>query len=117
MIGQAIYVSATPAEFEIKNSVVGITDYIPHNRAKIGVDEPVPAALPAIVLFRIVNSRVPLRESIPPPLTAPLLLLTISFAVWGLTTAPFARRNSARNRPTSGAEAWTPPHGAPSLRQ
>jgi tetratricopeptide (TPR) repeat protein len=45
MTGQIVYVSATPAEFEIKNSVVGNTGYIPHSRTQIGVDEPVPAAV------------------------------------------------------------------------
>jgi excinuclease ABC subunit B len=33
---QLIYVSATPAEFEIKNSVVGNKGYFPHKRARIG---------------------------------------------------------------------------------
>ena len=42
MTGQALYISATPAEFEIKNSVVGNTGYIPHKRERIGQDEPVP---------------------------------------------------------------------------
>jgi excinuclease ABC subunit B len=37
-------VSATPAEFEMKNSIVGNQGYIPHSRAKIGQDEPIPAA-------------------------------------------------------------------------
>ncbi len=45
MAGQTIYVSATPAEFEIKNSIVGNTNYIPHTRTQIGVDEPVPAVV------------------------------------------------------------------------
>src|SRR5450755_4439185 len=39
---QIIYVSATPAEFEIQNSVVGNKGYIPHKRARIGEDEQVP---------------------------------------------------------------------------
>ncbi|HJX25950.1 MAG TPA: excinuclease ABC subunit UvrB [Chthoniobacterales bacterium] len=43
---QVIYVSATPAEFEIKNSVVGNKNYIPHKRARVGEDEPVPFMLP-----------------------------------------------------------------------
>ena len=42
--GQLLYISATPAEFEMKNSVAGNSGYIPHNRAKIGVEEDVPAA-------------------------------------------------------------------------
>jgi len=43
---QMIYVGATPAEFEIQNSVVGNTKYFPHKRQRIGVDEPVPFMLP-----------------------------------------------------------------------
>src|SRR5450432_2128415 len=39
---QAVYVSATPAEFEIKNSVVGNTGYFPHKRERIGDVEQVP---------------------------------------------------------------------------
>lgn len=39
---QLIYVSATPAEFEIKNSVVGNSGYFPHKRARIGEEELVP---------------------------------------------------------------------------
>ncbi|MDF1755223.1 MAG: excinuclease ABC subunit UvrB [Verrucomicrobiales bacterium] len=45
---QRIYVSATPAAFEIKNSVVGVTDYIPHVKKKIGDPELVPERLPRI---------------------------------------------------------------------
>jgi excinuclease ABC subunit B len=45
MTGQIVYVSATPAEFEIKNSVVGNAGYIPHSRTQIGMDVPVPAAI------------------------------------------------------------------------
>ncbi len=40
---QIIYVSATPAEFEIQNSVVGNKGYIPHRRQRIGEEELVPA--------------------------------------------------------------------------
>ncbi len=43
---QMIYVSATPAEFEIQNSVVGNKDYIPHRRQRIGEEELVPFVLP-----------------------------------------------------------------------
>ena len=43
---QLIYVSATPAEFEIQNSVVGNTGYFPHKRARIGEEELVPFVLP-----------------------------------------------------------------------
>ena len=46
MTNQVVYVSATPAEFEIQNSVVGNKGYVPHKRARIGDDEPVPFLLP-----------------------------------------------------------------------
>ena len=46
MTNQIIYVSATPAEFEIQNSVVGNKAYVPHRRARIGEDELVPFVLP-----------------------------------------------------------------------
>src|SRR4029453_17944688 len=45
MTNQLIYVSATPAEFEIQNSVVGNKGYIPHRRQRIGEDELVPFAV------------------------------------------------------------------------
>jgi excinuclease ABC subunit B len=46
MTNQLIYVSATPAEFEIQNSVVANTGYMPHKRQRIGKDELVPFVLP-----------------------------------------------------------------------
>ncbi|MEY2531463.1 MAG: excinuclease subunit, partial [Verrucomicrobiota bacterium] len=46
MTNQTIYVSATPAEFEIKNSIVNNITYIPHKRTRIGEDELVPFILP-----------------------------------------------------------------------
>jgi excinuclease ABC subunit B len=46
LTNQLIYVSATPAEFEIQNSVAGNKKYFPHKRQRIGVDEPVPFVLP-----------------------------------------------------------------------
>src|SRR5437763_1400239 len=46
MTNQLIYVSATPAEFEIQNSVVGNKGYVPHRRQRIGEEELVPFALP-----------------------------------------------------------------------
>ena len=48
MTNQMIYVSATPAEFELTNSTVGNTGYIPHKRDRIGEEETIPAALPLI---------------------------------------------------------------------
>ena len=47
--GQALYISATPAEFEIKNSIVGNTEYFPHKRERIGEEESVPFAVPGVV--------------------------------------------------------------------
>ncbi|MEO6969794.1 MAG: excinuclease ABC subunit UvrB [Chthoniobacterales bacterium] len=47
---QLIYVSATPAEFEIKNSVVGNTGYFPHKRERIGEEEAVPFVLPGEIV-------------------------------------------------------------------
>src|SRR5437016_2825579 len=46
LTNQLVYVSATPAEFEIQNSVVGNTGYVPHKRSRIGEDELVPFVLP-----------------------------------------------------------------------
>src|SRR5437773_1319317 len=46
MTNQLIYVSATPAEFEIQNSVVENEGYVPHKRQRIGQDEPIPFVLP-----------------------------------------------------------------------
>src|SRR5438270_5054406 len=43
---QIVYVSATPAEFEIQNSIVGNEGYVPHKRARIGEDELIPFVLP-----------------------------------------------------------------------
>jgi excinuclease ABC subunit B len=43
---QLIYVSATPAEFEIQNSVAGNKGYVPHRRQRIGQEELVPFVLP-----------------------------------------------------------------------
>jgi excinuclease ABC subunit B len=46
LTNQLIYVSATPAEFEIQNSVVANKGYVPHRRQRIGEDELVPFVLP-----------------------------------------------------------------------
>ncbi len=48
MTGQALYISATPADFEIANSVVGNTAYVPHARDRIGQEETEPALLPVL---------------------------------------------------------------------
>lgn len=46
--GQRLYVSATPAKFEIKNSTAGRKGYLPHKRKVIGEPELVPERLPRI---------------------------------------------------------------------
>jgi excinuclease ABC subunit B len=45
LTNQLVYVSATPAEFEIQNSVAGNKGYIPHRRQRIGEAELVPFAV------------------------------------------------------------------------
>src|SRR4026209_1789658 len=52
MTNQLVYVSATPAEFEIKNSIVGNKGYIPHKRARIGEEELVPFVVAGGTSFR-----------------------------------------------------------------
>ena len=54
---QLIYVSATPAEFEIKNSIVGNTGYFPHKRARIGEEELVPFVLPGETVAAVSDRR------------------------------------------------------------
>jgi len=46
LTNQTIYASATPAEFEIQNSVVGNKGYFPHKRQRIGETELIPFVLP-----------------------------------------------------------------------
>ncbi|MGI9114046.1 MAG: excinuclease ABC subunit B [Chthoniobacterales bacterium] len=46
LMNQVVYVSATPAEFEIRNSVVENNGYFPHRRQRIGEEELVPFVLP-----------------------------------------------------------------------
>src|SRR5882757_4287508 len=46
LTNQTIYASATPAEFEIQNSVVGNKAYFPHKRQRIGEKELIPFVLP-----------------------------------------------------------------------
>jgi excinuclease ABC subunit B len=53
LTNQLIYVSATPAEFEIQNSIVGNKGYVPHKRQRIGRDEPVPFVLPGESVARL----------------------------------------------------------------
>ena len=53
-VGQLVYVSATPARFELENSVVGNTSYIPQVRAESG-----PTAAP---LVRVSGSAQPVEQ-------------------------------------------------------
>ncbi len=46
LTNQTIYVSATPAEFEISNSIAGNQKYFAHRRQRIGEEEQVPFILP-----------------------------------------------------------------------
>jgi excinuclease ABC subunit B len=70
---QIIYVSATPAEFEIQNSAVGNKGYIPHRRQRIGDAELVPFVLPgekrpmSNAQCRTSNSEVPISRTDEPP--------------------------------------------------
>lgn len=70
---QIIYVSATPAEFEIQNSAVGNEGYIPHRRQRIGDEELVPFALPggkrpmSNAQRGTSNSEVPISRTDEPP--------------------------------------------------
>ncbi|MFL6515111.1 MAG: excinuclease ABC subunit UvrB [Chthoniobacterales bacterium] len=64
MTNQMIYVSATPAEFEIQNSVVGNRGYVPHKRARIGEDELVPFVLPGETRSPINLQRVPAKSDV-----------------------------------------------------
>src|SRR6201991_2254507 len=48
MVHQILYISATPAAFEIQNSVVGNISYIPHTRSRIGQQETEPVLVPML---------------------------------------------------------------------
>jgi excinuclease ABC subunit B len=48
MTNQVLYISATPADFEIQNSMVGNDSYIPHARDRIGREETEPVLLPIL---------------------------------------------------------------------
>src|SRR5207237_485537 len=48
MTRQTLYISATPAVFEIQNSVVGNQDYILHSRSRIGQAETEPVLVPML---------------------------------------------------------------------
>jgi excinuclease ABC subunit B len=62
---QLIYVSATPAEFEIQNSVAGNKGYVPHKRQRIGEEELVPFVLPGKNRSR--NGEVQISRTDDPP--------------------------------------------------
>src|SRR6202045_682604 len=57
LTNQLVYVSATPAEFEIQNSIVGNRGYVPHRRQRIGQDEPVPFVLPGETIAAVDDRR------------------------------------------------------------
>ena len=62
MTGQRLYISATPAEFEIKNSVVGNAGYFPHKRDRIGEDEPVPFVIAGTAAPRLSRTDAPIEQ-------------------------------------------------------
>jgi excinuclease ABC subunit B len=57
LTNQLIYVSATPAEFEIQNSIAGNQKYFPHKRQRIGEEEVVPFVLPGETVTAVHNRR------------------------------------------------------------
>src|SRR5205814_5595918 len=57
MTNQLIYVSATPAEFEIQNSMVGNEKYFPHKRQRIGKEEIIPFVLPGETVAAVSDRR------------------------------------------------------------
>jgi excinuclease ABC subunit B len=59
LTNQLVYVSATPAEFEIQNSVVGNKGYVPHRRQRIGEEEVVPFVLPGETVAAVYDRRSP----------------------------------------------------------
>src|SRR5690349_10939008 len=73
LTNQLVYVSATPAEFEIENSVVGNKGYVPHKRARIGEDELVPFVLPGEDMSVGQARRLPAPKS---PGSAPVLQIS-----------------------------------------
>jgi excinuclease ABC subunit B len=65
MTNQIAYVSATPAEFEIQNSIVGNKGYFPHKRERIGEDEPVPFLIAGGTSFRS-SPNADMQKHVPP---------------------------------------------------
>jgi excinuclease ABC subunit B len=72
MTDQLIYVSATPAEFEIQNSVIGNKGYFPHKRQRIGEEELVPFMLPGAQRSRLCGEQASRRRG--PSGKTPVLL-------------------------------------------
>ncbi|MDB2495989.1 excinuclease ABC subunit UvrB [Verrucomicrobiales bacterium] len=66
---QRLYVSATPAKFEIQNSTAGRKGYIPHKRKRIGEEELIPERLP-----RISGSKQPIEKFDPTKKGADLIV-------------------------------------------
>src|SRR6266704_3514977 len=57
LTNQVIYVRATPAEFEIQNSIVGNKNYFRHKRQRIGQEELVPFVLPGETVAAVYDRR------------------------------------------------------------
>src|ERR1700731_3504336 len=63
LTNQLVYVSATPAEFEIQNRIVANEKYFQHKRQRIDQDGPVPFVLPGGASFR---SSADAQKRVPP---------------------------------------------------
>lgn len=65
-VPQILYVSATPARFEIENSVVGNTTYVPSLKERMGKEDGIPAMQPGVKspkpLARVSPSSEPLEK-------------------------------------------------------
>ena len=93
---QVLYISATPAEFEIRNSFVGNKGYLPHPReaaGNIGEGETVPARLAGIAngALPLLRRDTPVVAETPPPRPALKLKRVntpISYSAAGVANLP-----------------------------
>src|SRR5207248_3226847 len=76
LTNQTVYVSATPAEFEIQNSVAGNKGYFPHKRQRIGDAELVPfevagrarpSGAPGLAISALGERALPISRTDEPP--------------------------------------------------
>ena len=62
LTNQIVYVSATPAEFEIRNSYAGNPTFIPHKRDRIGEEEGTPFAVAGAAAPRLSRTDAPVES-------------------------------------------------------